>query len=563
MEIIFKELMIIDKNSKKAKIQEFKEGINVITSNSDKGNYVGKSTLLKSLYHSLGADLDFDTSKGWEVDSKYYYVLTFEKEKELFTVIRNDHSFSFYDKNRKMIFSSNNRDDLTEFYKSFFNMTILLKKLDKSSNNYQYVASHPFSLFCLSYVGQKHYDGCVFSSFNNMAEYSEIKGDIILSHLGINDSKKNKLEEENKAFLNKWNEKTKSKEIVNKMISKLDENDAFNYSAESIDSIKIQMKLHEEEYRNKISDLHQVKNKLYELNNTRSLILNYINEITYKIEHKENDEKILKKHKCPLCENEISNYNEIFFKKVNVDDSLPLQLTDCQSTLADIDRKIVIKLEKYNEMEEELKRLETILTQNNKTIENAITSLGIKKYKDSLIYELGNYDSEIAELEKQLETNKEIIRELNKKKAEINSSYIDFLITLRQKYQISIFDIPKKLDISSKIKCSDNHVLTIAWMCVLNQLKRKFNPNGTYFPLVFDNPTDRDFDNDNNKIVIKIIFDEKRNSKQIFISKLRFDESQYPDYIIDNKINLINQRYHLLNDEDYSSAIEKLTNLIG
>lgn len=563
MDIIFKELMIIDKNSKIAKIQEFKEGINILTSNCDKGNYVGKSTLLKALYHSLGADLDFDTSKGWEAAIKYYYVLTFEKDNEVFTVIRNDRSFSFYDSNRKMIFSTQNRDELRDYYKSFFNMTILLKKMDKSLNNYQYEPSHPFSLFCLSYIGQKHYGGCEFSSFNNMSEYSDIKSDIILSHLGVNDSEKNKLEEENKAFSNSHNDKIKLKEIVSKMISKLDGSENFNYSAESIESIKTQMKLHEEEYKNTIAELHQLKDKMYDLSNTRSMLLSYINEITYKIEHKKNDEIILKKHKCPLCENEISNYNEIFFKKVNVDDSLPLQLADSQSTLADIERKISLKLEKYNEKEKELKNLEKILTQNNKTIENAITSLGVKKYRDSLVYELGTYDNEIKELESKLESNKETIKELNKKQAEINKTYINYLYNLKEKYQISIFDIPKNLNIKSKIKCSDNYVLTTAWMCVLNQLKHKFNPNGTFFPLVFDNPTDRDFDNENTDTVLKIIFDEKSNSKQIFVSKLRFDEKDFPNYVIDNKINLVNERYHLLNEVDYSIAMKKLVQLIG
>lgn len=559
MNIIFKEIIIIDKINKLAKIQKFSKGINIITSNISKGNYVGKSTLLKSLYHALGADLDFDSAKGWEIDSKYYYILSFYKDSNLFVVIRNDRTFTFYNSEKRIIFSTQNRDELKEFYRDFFKMTILLKRTE---SNYQYEAAKPFSLFCLSYVGQKHYLGCSFSSFNHMNEYSDIKDDIILSHLGLNDTEMNSLEEKNKELNQKKNVKDKNKEMLEIMIDKINSNEELNYSYDSIDSIKTELRIHEDEYKKKIEEISVLKKKMYELGNVRSQLLSYINELTCAINSQSNN-RILKKHKCPLCENEITNYNEIFFKKVKVDDSLPIQLIDSNSMLADINHKIDAKMEQYEIKDKELKKLESILTKNNKSIENAITSMGIKKYKDSLISDLGIVDIEIKNIADEISKNDDKIKELRTKISEINKTYVNFLYNIKRRYEISIFDVPEKATIRNLIKCSDNYVLTTAWICVLNQLKHKFNPNGTFFPLVFDNPTDRDFDSNNTKTVLKMIFDEKKDSKQIIVSKLKFDSDEYSEYKIDNIINLTNPQYHLLNNVDYDQAIAVLTALIN
>lgn len=560
MDIIFKEIIIINKISHKAKIQTFTNGINIITSDMQDGNYVGKSTLLKSLYHALGADLDFDSSKGWEKDSKYYYVLTFLKDTDQFTVVRNDRSFTFYNKNKKIVFSTQNRDELKLFYCDFFKMNVMLKKTD---NECKYETAKPFALFCLSYIGQKHYHGCSFSSFNSMSEYSDIREDIILSHLGVNDSEMNELEEKNNEYVTLKNSKVQSRDILVNMIEKINKNDEINYSVESIEAIKIQLELHENKYRKVIEEIQNLKSKLYELKNTKALILKYINEISNKMKTKSKNDRILSKHICPLCENEISNYNEIFFKKVHVDDSLPIQLVDANTELAELEHQIALKLQKYEEKVKELEKLEDILTQNNKSIESAIASLGLKKYRDSLVLELGAVHTDIVSIENKIIENNDRIKALNKRITEINKSYENKLLSMKQKYGITIFDVPNNAKIRNTIKCSDEHVFTTLWICVLNQLKREFNSEGTFFPLVFDNPTDRDFDSHNTEAVLKMIFDEKNEVNQIIVSKLKFDSNEFQGYEINNQINLVNAQYHLLNDEDYALAMEKLINIIS
>ena len=57
-EVYFKEIMIADMQNETARIQPFEKGLNVVTSVD---NHMGKSSLLKSMYYTLGAEVDFDS----------------------------------------------------------------------------------------------------------------------------------------------------------------------------------------------------------------------------------------------------------------------------------------------------------------------------------------------------------------------------------------------------------------------------------------------------------------------------------------------------------------------
>lgn len=56
MRLIFDELYLFDPSEKLAKKIEFCDGINIITSSQEDGNDRGKSVIMRSLYHSLGAE---------------------------------------------------------------------------------------------------------------------------------------------------------------------------------------------------------------------------------------------------------------------------------------------------------------------------------------------------------------------------------------------------------------------------------------------------------------------------------------------------------------------------
>ena len=61
MKMIFNTLYVFSPREKMAKTVSFSEGVNVVTSSQADGTDRGKTVLLRSLYHALGADAYFDS----------------------------------------------------------------------------------------------------------------------------------------------------------------------------------------------------------------------------------------------------------------------------------------------------------------------------------------------------------------------------------------------------------------------------------------------------------------------------------------------------------------------
>lgn len=92
--LIIKEIIILDYNNKKANRFSFQAGSNLITSDS---NEVGKSSLIKSIYYTLGANVStFPT--GWQYQRYIFQIkilidikeLTIKRQDKIFTVQYDD-----------------------------------------------------------------------------------------------------------------------------------------------------------------------------------------------------------------------------------------------------------------------------------------------------------------------------------------------------------------------------------------------------------------------------------------------------------------------------------------
>ena len=300
---------------------------------------------------------------------------------------------------------------------------------------------------------------------------------------------------------------------------------------------------------------------MYELYNIRSKLVGYLNEIETVIKTKSKNDNILKNHRCPLCENNIENYTAVFFKKVRCADEAQYQLIDSSEELIEVERKINLQKAKYETLSNELEELENIICSGNSDIERSIEAIGIKKYKESLVSESNEISHSIITTDKKIKEAQEKQKLLKKRIDLLNLTYEDILVNTIEKYNISIFTLPNKVNVDSKFTCSDNHILTTLWLTALNKLKRAVNASGTFFPIVFDNPTDRDFDDENSLTVLKMIFDCKTDDDQIIVSKVSLDTSDFKEYTISNHINLINEKYSLLNKADYKLAASTLSSL--
>ena len=129
--LIFNKLYIFSSPDKMARVIEFAAGKTMITSNSIDGTNRGKSAIMKSLYHAMGADCSFDDK--WD-DSGKVYILRFFVDSIEFYIFRQSNLFKLFDANKNVIFKTISRRELSEQLNNIFNFAVKLPARQNSNS---------------------------------------------------------------------------------------------------------------------------------------------------------------------------------------------------------------------------------------------------------------------------------------------------------------------------------------------------------------------------------------------------------------------------------------------
>jgi hypothetical protein len=90
--LAFKEVSILSKIEKAARTETFDPKLNLLLGEND----VGKSTLIKSLYHTIGTDVPGLQNARWK-RAKPIYCVRFEIEGASYTIVRDEKYFGVFD----------------------------------------------------------------------------------------------------------------------------------------------------------------------------------------------------------------------------------------------------------------------------------------------------------------------------------------------------------------------------------------------------------------------------------------------------------------------------------
>lgn len=175
--VIFKELLIVDEKMQSAIKVAFGRGANVVTSRK---NHVGKSCLLKSLYYTLGAEVEFDEI--WKQTEKAFF-LKIEVNGIGYRVCRCGRNTIFFDDEDNIIKTFTHiSTGLPDYFVDLFNFAVYLK--DKHDI---YRAAAPSCWFLPYYIDQiKGWASAPFNSFAKTEQYGkEQRRKALLFHLGI------------------------------------------------------------------------------------------------------------------------------------------------------------------------------------------------------------------------------------------------------------------------------------------------------------------------------------------------------------------------------------------
>ena len=557
MKMIFNTLYVFSPREKMAKTVSFSEGVNVVTSSQADGTDRGKTVLLRSLYHALGADAYFDSK--WKAEPKIY-ILQFSIDDHVYFIFRSGHLFKLFNEQKERISSVIHASDLAAELEK---ITGFAMKLPNRNENTLEITP-PVYNYLPFYIDQDHYDGSKFSSFENLGQYSNYKEAVLFSHFGVYDEIFFDLVKQKELIgsdINKLNDRMRVLHAVQEDI--LAKIGTGAYSG-NIDALKRELKQHQREYSEIVDKLNKCKAKLFELRDKSYELTRLISEVNKS--ERTNDVEIqqLRKHRCPECNSIITDTVRLKSKRFNFAEDIVIVRTEIATSLLDINQSIQTEEARYADLLTTMRLFEERVKMNSTEINDIVRYKGLCEIRDSVITERTEVQDNIDEKENTL---KEIEKELKKyavKKKKATGRYISILTQERTAFCIEEITIESIKKLSSVFigSGSNKNISTIIWHIAIIQVRNEFNKDAIRFPFVIDSPNNVETDDEKKFKVIQYILDHASISPQMIISAIGFVPE---DYSLDDKsINIIylsNEKWHLLNEQDYHQNYNLLKEL--
>lgn len=556
--LVFRKIYIYSTSEKQARCLEFCDGINVISSSQVDGTDRGKSVVMRSLYHTMGADCHFDDK--WD-DSGKTYILLFSIGDKQYYIYRNCRLFKFFDEDKQLLFSTIERKDLAKKLDSYFGFAVQLPnrsedKLEITPPVYNYL---PY------FLDQDYYNGTDFSSFGGLAQYAKYKENVLYYHFGVFDAayfeiiKELERLNEAKARLERRNA------LVEGMFAKTNEElQGSTYTAD-LTALQLEVELTKDEYSEIVSRLSKAKQCLIELKNQKVELEVTLFDLQKTEKQNEKDIEVLNQHICPLCNSNIVDTTQLRASKYNTGDDIIIVSNDIQRSVLELNSKIDSETDKYKELLFLLDEYEAKINLSSVQVNDVLRHKGFIEVRDSLLVELGQLKQSLVKIKADNDTLNKKRHEYDATKKSINNKYYELLICDKTMFGLSEIDEKKFENITRKFTASGSNkpIATVIWYINLIKLKNEFNPRALKFPIVFDSPNNAETDDIKKRELLAYLLKNATEENQLIISTIGFDEHSFDKNIQYNVIHLTNEKYHLLNEnefEEHSNLLFELCN---
>lgn len=545
-QLIINKLHIFSIKEKKARSIPFLKGRNIITSSSIDGTKRGKSVILKSIYHTLGADCYYEDK--WNVNDKIF-ILDFSVEDVDYYIFRNQRLFKIYDKSDfKEIFRTISRHELAEFLKDIFDFAV---ELPNRAGNLE--VAPPAYNYILNYLDQDEMDGTSFTSFKGLGQYTDFKDKVLYYHFNVYNKDYYSIVKQIEDLSSEC-EKIEKDVILNQnMVVRV--NKSINNSDYSInmDNLQNEIEKSKEEYVEIVEKLSRTKKILINLRNEKEDLISHMNGLDIFAKNINKDIKKIVNHECPYCHSVISDQMELRIEKYNtVEDALFLK-TELEASLIKIERKIKKEEERYREHLEKLQEYEERIKINSQEVEDVLKYKGYIEIRESLVKELGELTSTLNGKKSSLDNLKRDRKKYDEAKKKVNNKYYELMITDKLRFGLEEIEDKKLENIKTTFIAggSNKPIATIIWYINLLKLRREFNKEAIQFPIVLDSPNNVETDEEKKHELLKYLFETVGNDTQLIVSTLGFKQNEFPDISFSNVIELSNEKYKLLSENEF------------
>ncbi|PHC13448.1 hypothetical protein [Bacillus toyonensis] len=554
--LIFKELKLISFKEKKAKKIVFDSEITVLY--SDNLNKTGKSSIVKSLYNTLGAEVRIhDSWKNLEVMN----ILTFTLENTEYTMVKYNNKYSLFNQHKQLIESWNKvTEELAPAMAELFGY-----KLTLPNRSNKEVIPPPAYFFLPFYIDQDKSWNQEWSSFENLSQFAKWQDIVIQYHAGVLTDQY--FEVSNKISLKqaKRNEVTKKceslKYALHRFEKDLRESQTFNIESSNFekdinDLIKEieQLQLLEDEWKAQLTELY----------NDRIILKQRQKSIDQTLKGVQIDYSKIN-NKCRTCGLQHENNFSARLKAAETEAKCYQLLNEITINLERINENIKQVNEEFTKKAKEKENLNKVLLskRGELTIKDIISLEGSYQFKTRIQEDINKELEQINNLDlelKLLAKKKREIKTSNRRK-KITTQYINYMTYFLENLNVKNIPLQSYNNLRSKIKEQGSHqprALLAYYLSILKLIES--HSTSTLCPIVIDSPNQQDQSEENlNKMLTNILNDRPKNSQLI----LAVVEKPNVDIKGSHKMINFTSEHQLLDEKEYSAVLQEIEGLLN
>lgn len=555
-QMYFKNILIADLNRSTAYFQEFSVGLNVVTSSD---NHVGKSSLLKSLYHTMGAEVGYDNV--WDVNTKLF-VITFCVNDTDYRIARHAKTFAVFEKEELILLTCNTTKELSPLLETIFGFSVYLP--NKKSKKIE--LSPPAFTFMPYYIDQDNGWSGLYDSFSRIDQYK--KNDRIKSlyfHLNIYTKHTVEIMAEKDAIEQKMISLELEKERMMTILDALNEETQNIVPAASIKELERNLQIPKIHIKKLVGEIGEQRNLIQSLETSleqHQFQLNVIDE--YRNIQKDIESHNEGVHICPKCgytfDEELYDIVRTNYNRLNEDYM-------CQQIgfiISAISEKLAIAKEYYITLMKRLNKEEEAFKKEQNEFDIYVRHRGLQDSINRYNLQLGENEHQYDELKKTLKDLKNQLKDLPNKK-EIEEKYIELvrLNIIKLGAWNPAYDGNIKLLKPIKAQGALENKIILSQFVGLFQTIEYFKSNIIRFPFIVDSPRSKEASNTSSKDILKMIA-EMDMLPQIILATIDYeqfaDDIKVDANIIKLKEERLLQKSYYKKYEEYIIEMSKLLN---
>ncbi|WP_412564799.1 hypothetical protein [Thalassobius sp. MITS945101] len=559
--LVFKKLWIVSKLEKAARTVSFQSGMNILTGEND----VGKSTLIKSLYHSIGADAPQMNNTRWKRAKAFYCSEIFLNGATYF-IVRDGKHFGVFDAQKGMISKHSGistEGGIASFICEQLNFNI---ELEKSADG-KLGRAGPAFYFLPFYVDQDAGWTKSWESFSGLQQFTSFRKNMIEYHMGIRpqsyyDAKKKEME-----FLETKSTHQAERNVLSTALATFQKRSsqiqvsldpvAFK---EELDQLVDSYNLQRARQQDALTKVKDIRNERNAIDTDIAILRRSISELTADYEYAARLETpdIVG---CPTCGTEFENSFQERFGLLDDVDYCRGILDQRQKARIEVTEKLDAAEREYRSVGQATHEMELLLNRKKSevTLRDIVASEGNKEMVVSLSADIVGKDESIEEVQKAIDGLKADLKLDSKRKKEI----LEYYQSRMKEYlnALNVF-VLEESDYAEPTRVIKNNALgsdlpraLLAQYFALLHTMKKFG--GTKVcPLIIDSPQQQEQDTSNLGAIFKFIFSKALDGQQLILGTISTEA--VPDEIIPkgaNRIVLSNEKYSILRRDQFSEAI--------